>query len=237
MFVDRREAGTRLAEHLSGYEAAAPIVIGLPRGGVPVAAVVASVLGAPLDIIVVRKLGCPWQPELGFGAVAEGGIRVMNDALVHDFDLTPEELATVTAREEAELERRVRTYRGGRPPIAVDGRVVILVDDGLATGYTARAAVEALRRRRAAKVILAVPVASEAGASELRRHADDVVAVATPSWFLAIGEFYEDFSQTSDEDVIALLEQGAPPRRSGCRRVEQPAGPVTRRAGTSPIAS
>jgi putative phosphoribosyl transferase len=237
MFVDRQEAGTRLAERLSGYAAAAPIVIGLPRGGVPVAAVVASALGAPLDIIVVRKLGCPWQPELGFGAVAEGGIRVMNDALVHDLDLTPEELAAVTAREEAELERRVRTYRGGRPPIAVDGRVVILVDDGLATGYTARAAVEALRRRRAAKVILAVPVASEAGASELRRHADDVVAVATPSWFLAIGEFYEDFSQTSDEDVIALLEQGAPPRRSGRGRVEQPASPVTRRAHTSPIAS
>jgi putative phosphoribosyl transferase len=237
MFVDRQEAGTRLAERLSGYAAAAPIVIGLPRGGVPVAAVVASALGAPLDIIVVRKLGCPWQPELGFGAVAEGGIRVMNDALVHDLDLTPEELAAVTAREEAELERRVRTYRGSRPPIAVDGRVVILVDDGLATGYTARAAVEALRRRRAAKVILAVPVASEAGASELRRHADDVVAVATPSWFLAIGEFYEDFSQTSDEDVIALLEQGAPPRRSGRGRVEQPASPVTRRARTSPIAS
>lgn len=237
MFVDRQEAGTRLAERLSSYAAAAPIVIGLPRGGVPVAAVVASALGAPLDIIVVRKLGCPWQPELGFGAVAEGGVRVMNDGLVHDLDLTPEELAAVTAREEAELERRVRTYRGGRPPIAVDGRVVILVDDGLATGYTARAAVEALRRRRAAKVILAVPVASEAGASELRRHADDVVAVATPSWFLAIGEFYEDFSQTSDEDVIALLEQGAPARRSGRGRVEQPASPVTRRARTSPIAS
>jgi putative phosphoribosyl transferase len=237
MFVDRQEAGTRLAERLSSYAAAAPIVIGLPRGGVPVAAVVASALGAPLDIIVVRKLGCPWQPELGFGAVAEGGIRVTNDALVHDLDLTPEELAAVTAREEAELERRVRTYRGGRSPIAVDGRVVILVDDGLATGYTARAAVEALRRRRAEKVILAVPVASEAGASELRRHADDVVAVATPSWFLAIGEFYEDFSQTSDEDVIALLEQGAPARRSGRGRVEQPASPVTRRARTSPIAS
>jgi putative phosphoribosyl transferase len=235
VFVDRQEAGRRLSERLSGYAAAAPIVIGLPRGGVPVATVVASRLSAPLDIIVVRKLGCPWQPELGFGAIAEGSIRVMNDALVHELGLTPEELAAVTDREEAELERRVRRYRGDGSPIAVDGRVVILVDDGLATGYTALAAVAALRRRRAAKVILAVPVASEAGASELRRHADDVVAVATPSGFLAIGELYEDFSQISDEDVIAAL--GASARSSGRGRIELLASPVTGRVPTSRIAS
>jgi putative phosphoribosyl transferase len=210
VFADRHEAGVRLAERLSGYAAAAPIVIGLPRGGVPVAAVVAAALGAPLDIIVVRKLGCPWQPELGFGAIAEGGVRVLNEELVHEVGLTPEELTAVIAREEAELERRVRRYRGNRSPIAVDGRVVILVDDGLATGYTARAAVEAVRRRGAARVVLAVPVASQDGASGLRRHVDDVVAVLSPTWFVAIGEHYLDFSQTSDEDVVALIAAGRP---------------------------
>jgi putative phosphoribosyl transferase len=181
-----------------------PVVVGLPRGGVPVAAEVASALGAPLDIVVVRKLGCPWHPELGIGAIAEGGVRVVNRALVRELAITADELATVIERETAELERRVLRYRDDRAPMPVDGRIVILVDDGLATGYTARAAVEAMRRRGAARVILAVPVASTAGASDLRRYADEVVAVLTPTWLVAIGEFYEDFSQTTDDALMAL---------------------------------
>jgi putative phosphoribosyl transferase len=225
VFIDRRDAGTQLARRLGGYAEMSPVVVGLPRGGVPVATEVASALHAPLDIIVVRKLGCPWHPELGVGAIAEGGVRVINHALVRELEITADELATAVDREAAELERRVRRYRGDRPMIPVGGRIVILVDDGLATGYTARAAVEAMRRRGAARVILAVPVASTTGAADLRHCADEVVAVMTPPWLVAIGEFYDDFSQTTDDAVAASLERRAPAPSTRLRRPRR-RGPV-----------
>lgn len=209
MFKDRLDAGRQLARLLAPYAALEPVIVGLPRGGVPVAAEVADRLGVPLDVIVVRKIGCPWQPELGIGAIAEGGVRVLNDALVGEVGIEPIELEKATAREVEELERRVRRYKGERSSVAVDGRVAILVDDGLATGYTARAAIEAIRRRGARRVILAVPVAPEDSVAAMRGVADEVVVVDTPTWILSIGEFYEDFAQTSDEVVVSLLERAA----------------------------
>ena len=209
MFADRREAGRQLAHRLIPNASLEPLVVGLPRGGVPVAAEVADRLGAELDVIVVRKLGCPWQPELGIGAIAEGGVRVLNDALVEEVGISRDQLDAETAREGAELARRVGRYRGDRAPIPVANRVVIVVDDGLATGYTARAAIESLRRRGARRVILAVPVAPEDSIAAMRDVADEVVVVDVPSWFLSIGEFYEDFSQTSDAEVVGLLQRAA----------------------------
>lgn len=211
MFRDRHDAGRRLAELVARElmanppSTAPPVVLGLARGGMPVAAQVSARLGAPLDVLVARKLGTPWQPELGMGAIAEGGGRVLNAALIRELGIDEADLAEVTARETAELERRVRRYRGDRPPLEVRGRTVILVDDGLATGYTARAAIDALRRRGAARVILAVPVAPPESVAELRSVADEVLAVEQPAAFGAIGVFYDDFSQTSDEEVLALL--------------------------------
>lgn len=206
MFRDRRDAGAQLAQLLIGKAGTDPVIVGLPRGGVPVAAEVAARLQAPLDIMVVRKIGCPWRPELGVGALAEGGVQVLNVPLVRDLAISRDELEDVIARERAELARRVRRYRGDRAAIPVAGRCVIVVDDGLATGYTARAAIRAIRRRGASDVTLAVPVASGQGAATLRRYADEVVAVSTPR-FLAIAECYEDFSQTSDDDVVSLLDR------------------------------
>lgn len=207
MFKDRREAGRELARHLAAYAPLEPLIVGLPRGGVPIAAEVAEHLGAGLDIIVVRKIGCPWQPELGIGAIAEGGVRILNDALVNELGIQPDELERATVREQAELARRIRRYRADGSPAPVDGRVVILVDDGLATGYTARAAIEAMRRGGARRVILAVPVAPAASVAEMRAVADEVVVADIPPVFFAIGDFYEDFSQTSDAQVVALLER------------------------------
>jgi putative phosphoribosyl transferase len=209
MFKDRSDAGRQLASRLARYTALEPVVVGLPRGGLPVAAEVADRLGAPLDIIVVRKIGLPWQPELGIGAVAEGGIRVLNDVLVEEVGIEPIELEAATARQRVELARRVHHYRGERSAVPVDGRVVIVVDDGLATGYTARAAIEAIRRGGARRVILAVPVAPEDSVAAMRGVADEVVVVDTPPRFFAIGDFYEDFAQTSDEEVVSLLERAA----------------------------
>ena len=206
MFKDRRDAGAQLAQLLIGKASSRPVIVGLARGGVPVAAEVAARLRAPLDIIVVRKIGCPWQPELGVGALAEGNVQIVNVPLVYDLAIGRDELHEAFAREQAELARRVRTYRGDAGPISVAGRTVIVVDDGLATGYSARAAIRALRRRGASRVILAVPVASQEAVSALRRYADEVVVVSTPR-FLAIGECYEDFSQTSDEEVVRLLDR------------------------------
>ena len=210
MFADRRDAGRQVAAALSHLQASDPVIIGLPRGGVPVAAEVAERLEAPLDIIVVRKLGCPWQPELGIGALAEGGVRVINEVLVRELGMTQEQLEEVTAREEVELTRRVRRYRGDRPPIDVTDRTVIIVDDGLATGYTARAAIEALRQHGAARTVIAVPVAPEDEAARLRDVADDVVAVITWPFLFAIGDAYDDFSQLTDEDVVSILGRAQP---------------------------
>jgi predicted phosphoribosyltransferase len=212
MFDDRRDAGRQLAERLLDVAGDAPVVIGLARGGVAVAAEVADRLGAPLDVMIVRKLGVPWQPELGVGAIAEGGVRILNDALIEEIGLDAGAIDAVAAREGRELERRLHRYRGDRPPAAVGGRTVILVDDGLATGDTARAAILALRARGAARVVLAVPVAPPETVGALAEVADRVVAIQQPTFFMAIGEFYRDFSQTTDADVAEIL--GARPPRA-----------------------
>jgi putative phosphoribosyl transferase len=204
-FANRRDAGRQLGIRLGHLTAERPIVVGLPRGGIPVAYEVAQALGAPLDVLVVRKLGCPWQPELGVGALGEGGIRVLNESLLGLTGVTERQLEAVAARESAELEHRVQRYRGERQPFPVTGRTVIVVDDGLATGFTARAGIEVLRRRGAQRIVLAVPVAPSDAVAELRTVADDVVCLHTPSEFQAIGQFYDDFTQTTDDDVAALL--------------------------------
>ena len=209
MFVDRRDAGRRLARRLLSLKTEGAVVLGLPRGGVPVAAEVAEVLHAPLDVLVVRKLGCPWQPELGFGAVAEGGVRVLNDQLVGELGLTNEDVEGVTRREQAELERRVRTYRRGRPPVPVERQNVVLVDDGIATGSTVRSAVQLLRQRGARRVLLATPVAPREAVEALWTSVDGLVVLETPDPFWAIGQWYLDFGQTTDEEVIALLDAAA----------------------------
>ena len=204
-FRDRREAGRRLAERLSGLRASSPLVLGLPRGGVPVAFEVAKALGAPLDVLVVRKLGVPFQPELGMGAVGEDGVRVLNPDVLRQSGVTETQLAEVEARERAQVEERAVRLRRGRPAIPLEGRTVVIVDDGLATGGTARAAVQVARARGADRVILAVPVAPPETVAALRRDADDVVAVETPEPFFAIGGWYSDFSPTSDDEVVELL--------------------------------
>lgn len=209
MFKDRRDAGRQLGRRLSVYATLRPVVVALPRGGVPVAAEIADRLGAPLDVIVVRKIGLPWQPELAIGAVAEGNVCVVNDALIEEARVSGDELVAVIGGERVELERRVRAYRGERSPLRLDGRLVILVDDGLATGYTARAAIEQIRRRGASRVVLAVPVAPEDSVATMGRVADEFVVLQTPTWFFSIGEHYEDFRQTSDDEVVAFLQRAA----------------------------
>jgi putative phosphoribosyl transferase len=204
-FRDRREAGLALAERLEEFRDEHPVVLALPRGGVPVAFEVARALHAPLDVIIVRKLGVPFQPELGMGAIGEEGARVLDPYIVRVAQVTPDELAAVETRERAELERRVLLYRGDRPMISLDDRTVIVVDDGIATGGTARAALQVARSHGARKVVLAVPVAPPESLQELADVADTVVAVETPSPFFAIGEWYERFTQTTDDEVKALL--------------------------------
>ncbi|MGZ8631054.1 MAG: phosphoribosyltransferase [Actinomycetota bacterium] len=204
-FRDRVDAGRRLAERLAAYRGGRTVVVALPRGGVPVAAEVARALDAPLDVLVVRKLGCPWQPELGMGAIAEGDITVLNEELIARIGADDGMIEAVADRERAELERRIRRYRGDRPPVPVEGRTVTLVDDGIATGSTARAAIDVLRRRGASRVVLAVPVAPQEAVVSLGAVADEVVAVEVPRMFMAIGQFYDDFSQTRDDEVAELL--------------------------------
>lgn len=204
-FADRRDAGRRLADLLDRPRQGTPIVIGLARGGLVVAADVAGRLRAPLDVLVVRKIGCPWQPELGVGALAEGGIVVRDEALIRELGIETAELEAVIDRERHELDRRVDRYRASREPIDVAGADVIIVDDGLATGGTARAAIEAVRARGARRIVLAVPVAPRETVRSLERVVDEVVVLATPDWFGAIGEWYVDFAQVSDDEVVALL--------------------------------
>ncbi|MEU2628129.1 phosphoribosyltransferase family protein [Kitasatospora sp. NPDC007106] len=224
-YPDREEAGRRLAAELQRWRGADPVVVALPRGGVPVAAPVARALRAPLDICVIRKLGVPFQPELGMGAIGEGGARVVNDAVVRGARVSPEQLAEVEREERAELERRAERYRRGRSPVPLAGRTVIVVDDGVATGSTALAACRIVRARGAARVVLAVPVAPQDWAARLGGDVDDLVCPHTPARFWAIGEFYTDFSQTSDAEVIALLDEAA-------ARQQQPKDPeITLEAG------
>jgi putative phosphoribosyl transferase len=207
-FQDRREAGQRLAERLSGLRSSRPLVLGLPRGGVPVAFEVARELDAPLDVLVVRKLGVPFQPELGMGAVGEDGVRVLNPEVLREAGVTDTQLAEVEARERAEVEQRAARLRRGRTAIPLTDRTAVIVDDGLATGGTARAAIRVARARGAARVVLAVPVAPPDTVAALSREADDVVSLETPEPFFAIGGWYADFTPTSDQEVVDLLAAG-----------------------------
>ena len=204
-FRDRREAGRQLAERVSGLRDSSPLVLGLPRGGVPVAYEVAEALGAPLDVLIVRKLGVPYQPELGMGAVGEDGVRVLNPDVLHHAGVSESQLAEVETRERAEVEERAVRLRSGRPALPLGGRTVIIVDDGLATGGTARAAIRVARERGAERVVLAVPVAPRETVASLQRDADDVVCVEMPEPFFAIGGWYTDFSPTSEHEVVELL--------------------------------
>ena len=206
LFRDRADAGRHLLSRLGAYQGRPDVVVlGLPRGGIPVGYEVARGLGAPLDVFVVRKLGVPGQEELAMGAIATGGVRVVNRDVVDALHIAPDVLDRAAAQELRELERRQRFYRGDRPEPQVEGRTVILVDDGLATGSTMRAAVQALRQQRPARIVVAVPVAAFATCEELRREVEDVVCFATPEPFMAVGRFYDDFSQTTDEEVHDLL--------------------------------
>jgi predicted phosphoribosyltransferase len=220
LFANRVEAGRQLAgrlAHLAGRDRL--IVLGLPRGGVPVAAEVAAVLGAPLDVFVVRKLGVPGREELAMGAVASGGVRVINAETVTALDISRETLDEVTAAERRELARRERAYRGSRPMPGLADASILLVDDGVATGSTMLAAIRGLRQQHPATLVVAAPVMSQSAFADLEREADACVTLATPEPFYGVGTWYEDFSQTSDAEVLSILEQAAArtgprPRRS-----------------------
>ncbi len=205
-YRDRADAGRVLAGHL-GHLAGAPglLVLGLPRGGVPVAYEVAQALGAPLDVFLARKLGVPSQPELAMGAVASGGVRVLNQAVVDALAIPPEVVEAVSAKEAAEVARREQSYRADRPALDVVGRTVLVVDDGVATGSTMRAAVAALRAQLAGRVVVAVPVGARKTCRELAGEADEVVCPNTPARFDAVGQYYIDFTQTTDDEIRALL--------------------------------
>ncbi len=232
-FTDRAEAGRRLAAALleqalseqalseraqmagarpegerPGLRGSGVVVLGLPRGGVPVAAEIARALGAPLDVILVRKLGLPIQPELAMGAIGEGGVRIINQDVVRAEQVSAEVFAQVERRERAELDRRAARYRAVRPRVPLAGVTAIIVDDGIATGSTARVACQVARAHGAARVVLAVPVAPRAALSGLADAADEVVCLAAPEPFFAIGQWYADFAQTTDDEVVALLQPG-----------------------------
>jgi putative phosphoribosyl transferase len=207
-FRNRAEAGRVLAYHLTGY-ANRPdtLVLALPRGGVPVAYDVARALNAPLDVFLVRKLGVPGHEELALGAIASGGVRVLNDDVVATFGLTADEIERVAAREAQEIARRERAYRGDRPRQTVHDKIVILIDDGLATGATMRAAARAIRSQGPAKLVVAVPVGASSTCDAFRDEADEIVCAVTPEPFHAVGLWYRDFSQVTDVEVRTLLAQ------------------------------
>jgi predicted phosphoribosyltransferase len=210
LFQDRRAAGQYLAEKLSVYAGRDDVlVLALPRGGVPVGYEAARALDAPLDVFVVRKLGVPGYEELAMGAVASGGVRVLNHSVIESLGIPHDAIEQVAVEELKEVERRERLYRGGRPPIDVAARVVILVDDGLATGATMKAAAEVLRQRGPSKIVVAVPVAAAESCDEFRDIVDEVICGMTPAPFHAVGIWYQDFTQTSDDEVRALLAEAA----------------------------
>ena len=213
-FPNRAEAGRLLADRLEKYAGRNDvIVLGLPRGGVPVAYEVAKSLRAPLDVFIVRKLGVPGFEELAAGAIASGGVRVLNEDVLRALPNADEIIESVTAKETAELERREKSYRADRPAPELRDRVVILVDDGLATGATMRAAVKALRQRGVAKIVVAVPVGPPDTCREFEDEADETICASAPEFFQAVGQYYEDFSQTSDEEVRDLLARAAKDRQ------------------------
>ncbi|WIM11924.1 phosphoribosyltransferase [Enhydrobacter sp.] len=211
-FRDRTEAGRRLAAALSGYRDRKLVVLALPRGGVPVAAEVAKALGAPLDIMLVRKIGAPGQPEVALGAVADGHrpIIVRNEAVISATGATPLEFNEICARETAEIERRHQRYLGNRAPTDLRGRTAIVVDDGIATGATMRAALQAVRSREPAGLVLAVPTAPPSTLDSLHGEADAVICLTSPDWFGSVGEFYDDFRQVSDQEVVDILAAAQP---------------------------
>ena len=206
-FQNRSEAGQLLGERLGYLTSERPVVLGLPRGGVPVAFEVAQALASPLDVLVVRKLGVPFHPELAFGAISEDDTQVLNTQLVQRLGLSKVTIAEVARHERAELIRRVEFYRGDRAALALIGRTVVIVDDGLATGATARVAVEVARARGAKRIIVAVPVSPREAVAELRTVADEVISLYVPTQFEAVGEWYEDFNQTTDDEVTSLLRK------------------------------
>jgi putative phosphoribosyl transferase len=208
VFLDRAEAGRVLAKRLKAYENHRNVlVLGIPRGGVPVAFEVAAELHAPFDVFIVRKLGVPGREELAFGAIASGGIRFLDTEIVEAVGISESEIELITARERQELERRERAYRGGRAPLAVEGQTVILVDDGIATGSSMQVAITALRQMKPFRLVVAAPVAPVSTCRRLRREVDDLICVHMPTSFYAIGEFYENFSQVSDQRVTDLLHE------------------------------
>ena len=208
IFQNRREAGKRLASLLYEYAGVQDVlVLGLPRGGVPVAYEVARALHAPLDVFVVRKLGVPGQEELAFGAIATGGVRILNPYVMKQARITDDELETVANAEAEELARREQAFRGGRSAPQIRGRTVILIDDGLATGATMRAAVMALRQQNPARIVVGVPAASPETCAEFQDEVDDIVCAVTPDPFYSVGSWYDDFTQTTDEEVHALLKR------------------------------
>jgi putative phosphoribosyl transferase len=211
-FSDRFAAGRALAEKLDKFRGRPDtVVLALPRGGVPVAYVVAEHIGAPLDVFLVRKLGVPWQEELAFGAIASGGTKVLDEDLLSQIELSPAEIDAIVRREQAELERRAQAYRQGRPAVNVRNRTVILIDDGLATGSSMLAGVRALRELEPAEIVVAVPVAPPATCERLRNEADEVVCAFMPEPFWAVGAWYDDFTQTTDDEVRQLLSRAAVP--------------------------
>ncbi|MDN3029185.1 phosphoribosyltransferase family protein [Streptomyces sp. S.PB5] len=243
-YTDRPEAGRRLARSLEQLRGQDVVVLGLPRGGVPVAHEVAVALGVPLDVLVVRKLGVPWQPELAFGAVGENGMLVLNDAVLEELPLDPDRRERVVENERAELDRRVRRYRQGRDRLPVVGRTVVVVDDGLATGATAEAACRVVRGLGAARIVLAVPVGPTQTIDRLRAVADQVVCPQPVHRLGSVGSWYDDFAQVADAEVIALLARatGGPPARRGRRgrgrhRARRVPGWCSRDRGPHPTAS
>jgi putative phosphoribosyl transferase len=208
LFEDRADAGRKLARKLLDYaDHTDVIVLGLPRGGVPVAFEVAKALHAPLDVFLVRKLGVPGHRELAMGAIASGGVHVLNQGVVRSLAISPDAIEKVAEREREELERREQTYRGDRPAPDVSGRTAILVDDGLATGASMRAAVTALRAREPARIVVAVPTAPPETCAEFEAEVDDILCATTPQPLMGVGAWYSDFSQTTDEEVRALLSR------------------------------
>jgi putative phosphoribosyl transferase len=206
LFKDRADAGRQLAGRLAFLRGQDVVVLGLPRGGVPVAFEVAEALRAPLDVLVVRKLGVPFQPELAFGAIGEGGVRVINESVVREADLSDEDMAAVEKQQRAELQRRSQRFRQGREQISLAGRVAVIVDDGIATGATAKAACQVARAHGASRVVLAVPIGAADTAEVLAPYADEVVCLHAPAFFYAVGQGYRNFTQTSDDEVVALRD-------------------------------
>ncbi len=210
VFRDRVDAGNRLADSLARFRHRPAVVLALPRGGVPVAEVIADRLDAPLDVFVVRKIGAPGNPEYGLGAVTEGGTVLLDHERVRELGFGPADLDPQVREQLAEVERRVRRFRGDRPPVDVEGSTVIVVDDGIATGGTARAALKAIRLRRPKRLVLAVGVASPDARDVLAREVDELVCPCVPARFFAVGEWYEDFSEVTDDEVVTILARHAP---------------------------